>query len=83
MSDRITQKDVAELADQFKTARQNAGQKTWLQVRYYNGWCHLEEVSADNEARHTTIRHVFGGTKREVYQYLQAAIYGVSRRSGL
>jgi hypothetical protein len=42
-------------------------------VEYYNGWCHLHLVDADTEARHCCMRHVTGGTKREVYTYLQGA----------
>jgi hypothetical protein len=73
MSNRITQNDVAELCQHVKEKRQARGEKTWFAVEYYNGWCHLHLVDADTEARHCCMRHVTGGTKREVYTYLQGA----------
>ena len=73
MSNRITERDVQAAADALKAQRIAEGKKTWLTVEYYNGWCHLHEVNAEMEARHCCIRKVAGGTKREMYQYLQAA----------
>lgn len=70
---RITEKDVENAAATLKRVRVANGRLTWLAVEYYNGWCHLHEVDADNEARHCSIRHVAGGTKREMYAHLQAA----------
>jgi len=75
---RITEKDVALAAKRYKELRQAAGKETWYSVEYYNGWCHLHEVDADKEARHCAIRHVTGGTKREIYEHLHAASAGVS-----
>ena len=75
MKKRITEADVANAAASLKSKRQAEGKKTWLTVEYYNGWCHLHEVDADTEARHCSLRHVAGGTKREMYDHLQAAMY--------
>ena len=75
MRNRITEKDVAGAAESLKTIRQERGEKTWLAVEYYNGYCHLHEVDADTEARHCCIRHIDGGTKREMFNHLRHAAY--------
>ena len=73
MSTRITEADVKEAAASLKARRIAAGRSTWYAVEYYNGMCHLHEVDADTEARHCSLRHVDGGTKREMYAHLQHA----------
>ena len=72
---RTTEADVKEAAERLKAQRQAEGKKTWLAVEYYNGFCHLHEVDADTEARHCSLRHVDGGTKREMLAHLRAAMY--------
>lgn len=72
---RITQADVAEAASDLKERRIAEGKRTWMVVEYYNGWCHLHEVDADTEARHCSLRHVAAGTKREMHDWLTAAMY--------
>ncbi len=72
---RTTQADVEAAAARLKARRLARGEKTWLTVEYYNGWCHLHEVDAETAGRHCSIRKVNGGTKREMLAHLMAAAY--------
>ena len=73
MSNRITERDVAQQCQWLKERRQARGRLTWFAVEYSNGLCHLHLVDAETEARHCSICHVIGGTKRECFTYLQGA----------
>jgi hypothetical protein len=77
MSYRIRESDVAYLINQVKILRQKAGYKTWFEVEYSYGQCNLNLVNDEVEKRSCCLRHVTGGTKFEMYQYLQAACWAL------